>query len=146
MASDDCFVGIDISKKHLDVHIHGREEHWQFHNDAEGIRDLIAMLHGVSPSSVVVEATGGYEMVMVSEVCAAGLPVAVVNPTRVRRFAQALGQVAKTDRIDARMIAHFASVARPPCHTLQSEEEQNLAGLIDRRRQVIVMLSAEKNR
>lgn len=144
--TDELFIGIDVSKSQLDVHAHGREDDWRFHNDAEGIRELIAMLQRLSPSLIAVEATGGYEMGMVSEVCAASLPVAVVNPTRVRRFADSLGQLAKTDRIDARMIAHFASVVRPPVRPLQSEEEAYLAGLVDRRRQITVMLTAEKNR
>lgn len=144
--TDEPFVGIDVSKSRLDVHVHERTDAWQFHNDMEGIGELITTLTRLSPTLIVVEATGGYEMLMVSEVCAAGLPVAVVNPTRVRRFAESLGQLAKTDRIDARVIAHFASVVRPPIRTLQTEEEEYLAGLVDRRRQVIVMLTAEKNR
>lgn len=143
---DELFIGIDVAKRQLDVHAHGSEGDWQFHNDTEGIRELITTLQCLSPSLIVVEATGGYEMGMVSELCAAALPVAVVNPTRVRRFADSLGQLAKTDRIDARVIAHFASVVRPPVRTLQSEDEAYLAGLVDRRRQVIVMLTAEKNR
>jgi transposase len=145
-STDELFIGIDVSKRQLEVCAHGAEDHWQFHNDAEGIQELIATMQQLSPSLIVVEATGGYEMVMASEVCAAGLPVAVVNPTRVRRFADSMGQLAKTDRIDARVIAHFGSVVRPPAQTLRTEEEEYLAGLVGRRRQVIVMLTAEKNR
>jgi transposase len=144
--SDELFVGIDVSKGKLAVSVHGSSESWEFHNDAEGIPALVAFLQQVSPTLVVVEATGGYEMIMVAEVCAAKVPIAVVNPTRVRRFADSLGQLAKTDRIDARIIAHFASVVRPPVRTLQSEDEEYLAGLVERRRQLIVMLTAEKNR
>jgi transposase len=147
MSSDsELFVGIDVSKAQVEVKVHGREEGWDFHNDTEGSGQLIAALRPLSPTLIVVEATGGYELVMVAELCAAGLPVAVVNPTRVRRFADSLGQLAKTDRIDARVIAHFASVVRPPVRTLQSEEEEYLAGLVERRRQIIVILTAEKNR
>jgi transposase len=145
-AECELFVGIDVSKGQVAMSVHGREESWQFHNDAEGFGQLIAILRPLSPTLIVVEATGGYELVMVAELCAAGLPVAVVNPTRVRRFADSLGQLAKTDRIDARVIAHFASVARPPVRTLQSEDEEYLAGLVERRRQIIVILTAEKNR
>ena len=147
MTSDrELFVGIDVSKGQVAVNVHGREENWLFPNDAEGFGQLIATLQPLSPTLIVVEATGGYEFVMVAELCAAGLPVAVVNPTRVRRFADSLGQLAKTDRIDARVIAHFASVARPPVRRLQSEEAGYLSALVERRRQVIVMLTAEKNR
>ena len=96
---------------------------------------------------IVVEATGGYERLMVAELSAAGLPIAVVDPTRIRRFADSLGQLAKTDKIDARTIAHFASVVRPPVRALKSEEEERLGDLLDRRRQVaIAMRTAEKNR
>ena len=147
MTSDrELFVGIDVSKGDVAVSVHGQDKGWQFHNDAEGFVQLIAALRPLSPTLIVVEATGGYELVMVAELCAAGLPVAVVNPTRVRRFAESLGQLAKTDRIDARIIAHFASVARPPVRTLHSEDEEYLGGLVERRRQIIVMLTAEKNR
>jgi len=142
----ELFVGIDVSKGQVAVSVHGREENWLFANDAEGFGPLIATLQPLSPALIVVEATGGYEFVMVAELCAAGLPVAVVNPTRVRRFADSLGQLAKTDRIDAHVIAHFASVARPPVRALQSEEAGYLSALVERRRQVIVMLTAEKNR
>lgn len=145
-STDEVFVGIDVSKAKLDVRIHDQKDSWQFHNDAEGIGALIEFLQHLSPILITVEASGGYEAVMVAEVSTAHLPVAVVNPTRVRRFADSLGQLAKTDRIDAGVIAHFGSVVCPPVRTLQSEEEEYLAGLVDRRHQVIVMLTAEKNR
>lgn len=145
-STEELFVGIDVSKRQLQVRVHGCEEDWQFSNDAEGIRDLLTTLQHLVPTLVIVEATGGYEMVMVAEVCAAGLPMAVVNPTRVRRFADSLGQLAKTDRIDAGVIAHFGSVVRPPIRTLHSQEEEYLRGLVERRRQIIVILTAEKNR
>lgn len=145
-SADELFVGIDVGKKKNDVHIHGVEDESEYHNDAEGIRELVDSMRQLKPTLIVAEATGGYERVMVAELSAAGLPIAVVNPTRVRRFAESLGQLAKTDKIDARMIAHFASVVRPPVRTLKSEEEEHLADLMDRRRQIIVMLTAEKNR
>jgi transposase len=144
--ADELFVGIDVSKKKNDVHVHGTAEESQFHNDAEGIRELVESMRQLSPTLIVVEATGGYERLMVAHLRAAGLPVAVVNPTRVRRFAESLGQLAKTDKIDARMIAHFASVVRPPVRALKSEEEEHFADLLDRRRQIVVMITAEKNR
>lgn len=144
--ADEPFVGIDVSKEKNDVHVHGTAEESQFRNDAEGIRELVESMRQLSPTLIVVEASGGYERLMVAELTAAGLPVAVVNPTRVRRFAESLGQLAKTDKIDARMIAHFASVVRPPVRALKSEEEELLADLLDRRRQIVVMSTAEKNR
>ncbi len=145
-STDEVFVGIDVSKAKLDVRIHGQQDSWQFHNDADGIGALLQFLQQLPPTLVTVEASGGYELVMVAEVSAAHLPVAVVNPTRVPRFADSLGQLAKTDRIDAGVIAHFGSVVCPPVRTLHTEEEEYLAGLVDRRRQVIVMVTAEKNR
>ena len=145
-SSDERFVGIDAGKRKNDVHVHGLADESQYHNDAEGIRDLVDSMLQLSPALIVVEATGGYERLMVAELSAAGLPIAVVNPTRVRRFADSLGQLAKTDKIDARMIAHFASVVRPPVRALKSEEEECLGDLLDRRRQVIAMQTAEKNR
>lgn len=145
-STDELYVGIDVSKRQLDVCVHGREDHWEFANDMQGIGDLVATLHGLEPTLITVEATGGYEMVMVVEISGAGLAVAVVNPTRVRRFAEALGQLAKTDRIDAGVIAHYGSVVRPATQKLRGEEEEYLAGLVKRRSQVIVMVTAEKNR
>ena len=145
-SSDERFVGIDAGKRKNDVHVHGMAEGWEYANDAEGIRELVDSMLQLSPTLIVVEATGGYERRMVAEVSAAGLPIAVVNPTRVRRFADSLGQLAKTDKIDARTIAHFASVVRPPIRALKSEEEEYLGDLLDRRRQLIAMQTAEKNR
>jgi transposase len=145
-SSDELFVGIDVGNKKNDVHVHGLGRESQFGNDAEGIRELVDVLLELSPTLVVAEATGGYERLMVAQMSAARLPIAVVNPTRVRRFADSLGQLAKTDKIDARTIAHFASVVRPPVRTLKSEEEEYLADLLDRRRQIVVMQTAEKNR
>lgn len=144
--ADELFVGIDVGKAKNDVHVHELANESQFHNDAEGIRELADSLLQLSPTLIVAEATGGYERLMVAHLTTAGLPIAVVNPTRIRRFAESLGQLAKTDKIDARMIAHFTSVARPPVRTLKSEEEEYLAELLDRRRQIIAMQTAEKNR
>lgn len=145
-SSDERFVGIDAGKRKNDVHVHGLADESQYHNDGEGNRDLVDSMLQLSPALIVVEATGGYERLMVAELSAAGLPIAVVNPTRVRRFADSLGQLAKTDKIDARMIAHFASVVRPPVRTLKSEEEEYLGEVLDRRRQILNMQTAEKNR
>ena len=142
----EIFVGIDVGKAKLDVHILGSGEEWQVRNDAEGICQLADSLEQLSPTLIAVEATGGYERLMVVQLSAGGLPITVVNPTRVRRFADGLGQLAKTDEIDARMIAQFASVTRPPVRALKSEEEEHLGELLDRRRQILTMRTAEKNR
>jgi transposase len=139
-------VGIDVSKRSLDVCLHEQETVWQESNDAEGIAVLIGRLKAVRPELIVVEATGGYELGAVVEMSAAGLPVAVVNPTRVRQFARSMGALAKTDKIDARLIAHFGSVVRPPLRAAQGEVAEHLAALVDRRRQIQDMLVAEKNR
>jgi transposase len=142
----EMFVGIDVGKAKLDVHILGSGEEWQVRNDGEGICQLADSLEQLSPTLIAVEATGGYERLMVVQLSAGGLPIAVVNPTRVRRFADGLGQLAKTDEIDARMIAQFASVTRPPVRELKSEEEEHLGELLDRRHQILTMRTAEKNR
>jgi transposase len=148
MASEQgqVFVGIDVSKRELDVWVHNEEGSYEFHNDAEGIGELVRFMQHHSPTVVVVEATGGYERRMVAEMVSAGMPVAVVNPTRVRDFARSLGQLAKTDRIDARVIAHYASVVQPAPRERKGAAAEYLAALVERRRQIIVMLTAEKNR
>jgi transposase len=144
--SDGVFVGIDVHKGKLDMCVHEREESWQFGNDVEGVADLVGTLQGLTPELVAVEASGGYERAVLVEGCAAGLPMAVANPTRVRRFAEGLGILAKTDRIDAGVIAHFACVARPAVKVLEDEQQENLSALVGRRRQLIDMLTAERNR
>lgn len=144
--SEGVFVGIDVHKGKLDMCVHGREDRWEFSNDAEGVGDLVGTLRALSPELVAVEASGGYERAMLVEGCAAGLPMAVANPTRVRRFADGLGVLAKTDRIDAGVIAHFACVARPAVKMLQDEQQENLSALVGRRRQLIDTLTAERNR
>jgi transposase len=128
------------------VWVHGQEDSRQFHNDAEGIGELVGVMQQLSPTVTVVEATGGYERRMVAQMVSAGMSVAVVNPTRVRDFARSLGQLAKTDRIDARIIAHYASVVQPAVRERKGVAEEYLAALVERRRQIIVMLTAEKNR
>lgn len=145
-SSDDIFVGVDVHKDSLEMRIHGREEGWAFANDGAGIAELVGTLGTLRPTLVTVEASGGYERTVVVEGCAAGLPVAVANPTRVRHFAKALGILAKTDPIDAGVIAHFGAVARPPVKRLQEEQQAYLSELVGRRRQLVDMLTAEQNR
>jgi transposase len=140
------FVGIDVSKRWLEVQVHGEAESRKFGNDLDGIRSLLEQMKALQPVRIVFEATGGYEKRAAKVLSEAGLAVAVVNPTRVRRFAEALGILAKTDKIDAKVIAHFASVARPAPNGRRSDLEEQLAACVERRRQLTVELSAEKNR
>lgn len=145
-STDDIFVGIDVSKRQLDLAVWGREEFKQYDNRESGILKVVKHLTTLGPSLIVVEASGGWEMLLVAELAYVGLPVAVVNPTRVRNFARATGQWAKTDKLDAGMLARFAQAIRPEVRPLRNEQEVYLAALVTRRRQVIEMLTAEKNR
>jgi len=140
------FVGIDIGKTSLDVAIWKGAEGLQFGNDAEGIAKLGKFLEKIQPSLVVVEATGGYEKRIVEKLSFLGILVCIINPTRVRAFAVAEGILAKTDKIDGKMIAMFAAKIQPEPTNLRSEAESHLVALITRRQQVTQMCSAEKNR
>jgi transposase len=140
------FIGIDVGKVHLEVAVWDSETYWRVSNDGDGIEKLISRLQALSPTLIVVEATGGLELPVVAAMASAKLPVAVVNPTRVRQFARSTGQLAKTDRLDALVLAHFAQAVRPRVRALRSEEGEHLAALVTRRTQVVVMLTAEKNR
>jgi transposase len=139
-------IGIDVSKRWLEVRIHGEAESRKIGNDPDGFRALLEHMDSMTPELIVFEATGGYESRAVKALSEAGYGVAVVNPTRVRRFAEAMGVLAKTDKIDAQMIAHFASVVRPPANGRQTPLEEQLAAYVERRRQLLVELVAEKNR
>jgi transposase len=140
------FIGIDISRDRLDVHALPEGSALSTPNEAAGIDALIADWQGAPPELVVVEATGGYERLLAASLAGAGIPVAVVNPRQVRDFARATGQLAKTDAIDARILAEFAERVRPPVRMLPSEEAELLTSLVVRRRQLIEMLSAERHR
>jgi len=144
--TSEAFVGIDVSKRWLDVRIHGEAESRKLGNDPDGFRSLIEWMMPTQPVLIVFEATGGYERRAVKALGEAGYAVAVVNPTRVRRFAEALGILAKTDKIDAKVIAHFAQVAQPTVNGRQTPVEEQLAACVERRRQLLVELVAEKNR
>jgi transposase len=143
---DTIVVGIDVSKDRLDVHVRPAGTALSFGRDATGIEALIGELAGVAPLVIAVEATGGFETVVVASLAAAGLPVVVVNPAQVRAFAIALGQRAKTDPIDAAVIAHFAAATRPQVRELPDAATQALADLVARRRQIIQMIVAERAR
>lgn len=142
----EVFVGIDVSKESLDVAIYGRETTWQCGHDEVGIGELMDLMTSRRPQLIVLEATGGLEMDVAVRIMEAGLPVAVVNPTRVREFAKAIGQYAKTDRIDAQLIAHFAYKVRPAEASRKSQQQGLLSAYIRRRQQVIQILTAERNR
>jgi transposase len=140
------FVGVDVSKRWLDVQVHEDGQGWKVGNDPAGFATMITKMKLIGPAIIVFEATGGYESRCVKALAEAGLAVSVVNPTRVRRFAQAMGILAKTDKIDARVIAHFASVAEPVAKSRQTPLEEQLAACVERRRQLLLDLVAEKNR
>lgn len=140
------FVGIDVSKDRLDVHAHPSGEAFSVARNADGIDALIARITPLGIQAVAVEATGGFETVVAASLGGAGLPVIVVNPAQVRAFAQALGKRAKTDPIDAAVIARFLEATKPPIRPLPDEETVILAGLVARRRQIIQMIVAEKQR
>lgn len=139
-------VGIDVSKDRLDVAILPGGEAFFVKRDAEGLDALAARLRPLAPEAVALEATGGYETVVAATLGAAGLPVVIVNPAQVRSFGRALGQRAKTDPIDARLIAQFTAMTRPEVRPLPDEATQRLADLVARRRQIIAMIVAERQR
>lgn len=142
----ESFVGIDISKASVDVAVHQSKEHWTFTNDENGIKKLVNLMRKVSPSLIVMESTGSYEVAAAYELDARGYAVAVVNPRHIRDFARSTGLLAKTDVLDARVIARFAATIKPAPRVLPDEEAQRLAAIMSRRRQVVAMLTAEKNR
>jgi transposase len=143
---DTIVVGIDVSKDKLDIAVRPSGEAFSASRDAQGLDALIARLAPLSPAAVAVEATGGFEAVVAASLAAAGLPVAVVNPAQVRAFAKALGKRAKTDPIDAAVIAHFIEATKPDIRPLPDEASRLLAGLTARRRQIIQMIVAERQR
>jgi transposase len=140
------FVGIDVAKHRLEVHVRPAGEGFALDHGEEEVAALVARLAALEPMLVVLEATGGLEVRLAAALAAAGLPVAVVNPRQVRAFARATGRLAKTDRLDARAIAHFAEAVRPPVRPLPDEATRHLGALVARRRQLLEMLTAERNR
>ena len=142
----DRFVGIDVSKSWVDVHVRPDGTAFRCLSDGAGLAELVRRLQPLSPVLVVMEASGGYEAIVAASLAEADLPLAIVNPRQVRRFAEALGQLAKTDAIDARVIAHFAEAIRPPPRPLPNPMMTQLQELLARRRQLVVMINAEKQR
>jgi transposase len=146
MSAPQVFVGIDIAKAQLDMALRPTGERWAVTNDAPGIAALVARLQAAQPTLIVLEATGGYHRAVVVALAAAALPLVVVNPRQVRDFAKATGQLAKTDALDARAVAHFAEAVRPAPRPLPDAQTEELRALLARRRQLIAMRTAEQNR
>jgi len=142
----EIFVGIDVSKERLDIGIYPGDETRTFDNNEQGIAKLLVLMSSVSPTLIVLESTGGLETLAVSSLCEKNLPVVVINPRQVRDFAKATGTLAKTDAIDAKIIARFAHSIRPEIRPLKDKNVQRLSALNARRRQIMTMLVAEKNR
>lgn len=145
-AGASIFVGIDVSKTALDVAVRPSGEAWRCANEEVGIADLVTRLTPLQPQVIVLEATGGLERLVVAAMALATLPVAVVNPRQARDFAKATGRLAKTDALDAAALAHFAEAIHPTPRPLPDAQSQALAALVERRQQVVGMLTAEKNR
>jgi transposase len=143
---EQTFVGIDVSKNRLDVHLRPGGEAFAVSRDSEGLAALIERLAGLAPALVVLEATGGFEVTVAASLAAAGMPLAVVNPRQIRDFARATGQLAKTDALDAKVIARFAETVRPEPRPLPDEQARALGEMVARRRQLIEMMTAERNR
>jgi transposase len=146
MVDVPCFVGIDVAKAQLDIAVRPSGERWAVPNDTDGVVTLVERLQPLPPTLMVLEATGGLERVATAALATAGLPVVVVNPRQARAFARATGQLAKTDALDARALAHFADVIRPTPRPLPDAQTQERRALLGRRQQLIGMRTAEQNR
>lgn len=146
MSEDQKFVGIDVSKDHLDIAVRPEGRSFTVPNDDAGIQELISRLLPLSPKVVLLEATGGYENLVVAALGLAQLPAKVINPRQARDFAKALGKLAKTDKIDATVLAHFAQLVQPQPGSLPDASQKKLINLVSRRHQLIDMLVMEKNR
>ncbi len=143
---EQVFVGIDVSKDRLDVHVLPGGPAFAVARDGEGLAALVARLGALAPYLVVLEATGGFEQTVAAALVAAAIPLAVVNPRQIRDFARATGKLAKTDALDAAAIALFAERVRPEPRPVPDEQARALGELVARRRQVIEMMTAERNR
>ena len=146
MTETPVFVGIDIAKAELVVAVRPTGEQWTTPNDPRAWPALVARLQALAPQGIVCEASGGYEVPVAGALGAAGLPLVVVNPRQVRDFAKATGRLAKTERLDAALLAHFADAVQPAIRPLPAAATQLFAALVARRRQLVEMLTAEENR
>jgi transposase len=140
------YIGIDIAKDSMEVAVHESQEKWSFANDETGIAKLKTRMKKLKPSLIVMEATGGYEVAVAAELHSLGFPVAVVNPRHIRDFARSVGILAKTDALDAKVIARYAATVKPEARALPAEDTRRLGVIMMRRRQIVVMRTAEKNR
>lgn len=139
-------IGIDVAKEHLDLYARPSGATWRVAHTLEQFPALLARLTDLAPERVVLEASGGLEVLLATHLAAAGLPVVVINPRQARDFAKATGQLAKTDQVDARVLAHFGEALQPPVRPLPDAETRALEAVLTRRRQLVDMLVAEKNR
>lgn len=146
MEKEKVYVGIDVAKASLDIAVHSSGRRWKFSNDDSGISQALACLRELTPTLVVLEATGGNEVPLTVALAVAGIPVVVVNPRQIRDFARATGRLAKTDTLDAQVMAHFAAAVRPTPRSLPDAQAQEFKDILTRRRQVVEMITAEKNR
>jgi transposase len=146
MESTEFFVGVDVSKAELEIGVIPESKTWKVSNDCQGIQQLIDNLVTLSPSVIVIEATGGYETLVASSLATAQLPVVVINPRHIRSFAKAIGILAKTDRIDCLVLAQYGKSIKPQPRPLKDEQAQELKAMLGRRKQLVEMLTMEKNR
>ena len=146
MEQEATYVGIDVAKANVDVAVRPTGDGWVVPNDDAGIRHLVSQLKTLEPTLVLLEASGGFELPLVAALAAEAVPVVVVNPRQVRDFARATGRLAKTDTLDAAVLAHFAEAVQPPVRPLRDADAQDLNSLVARRHQVVAMLVSEKNR
>ena len=146
MAKDECFIGIDVSKSTLDVHVQPEGQDLIFQNNPDGIKALCKKIGKFRPKLIVLEATGGLQIPAATALGLKKQPVVVINPRQARDFARATGRLAKTDKIDAKVLAFFGQQIRPEPKPLRDEETRELSALMSRRRQLLAMLVMEKNR
>ena len=146
MEQEATYVGIDVAKAQVDVAVRPTDDRWEVPHDEAGVRQLVSRLKALEPVMVLLESSGGLELPLVAALATEEVPVVVVNPRQVRDFARATGKLAKTDSLDAAVLAHFADAVRPAVRPLRDAETQVLGSLVARRHQVITMLVSEKNR
>ena len=145
MKPEPTYIGIDVSKDRVDIAVRPSGQIWSTPYEEEEVEKLVARLQALEPATVILEATGGLELTLVAALAAASLPVAVVNPRQVRDFAKSTGQLAKNDRLDAQVLAHFGEAIHPPMRALRDSDTQILGSMLARRRQLVAILM-EKNR
>ena len=144
--SPEINIGIDVSKEKLDIAVQETDTHWTSKHEFTEFATLIKQLRSLTPTRIILEASGGLEQLLVSYLATAGLPVIVINPRQVRDFARATGQLAKTDRLDAFVLARLGAMLQPTVRQLKSAETQELEALVNRRAQLVEMLTAERLR